>query len=99
MSLKVGIRGPLAEPIECLSAPWSFPVLRSGGYTPHLLSQNIPESMGVKKRIQPSAILRSRLQVVERRFDRHVANDAGQAARKICDFLMGEEFSRDRGGA
>ncbi len=66
------------------------PVLGSGGDAAHLLPQNIPESMGVKKGVEPAAILRPRLQIVERRLDRHVAYDAGQTAGKVGGFLVSQ---------
>ncbi len=93
-------RGPRAGPIECLFAPLSFPrVSNSGSDTANLLSQYIAESVRIKKAVQPRSVRRSRLQIIQRRLERNVADYAGQAPRKIRGFLMSKQFSSDCGCA
>src|ERR1700677_1224750 len=55
--------------------------------------------MGVKKRVEPAAILRSRFQVIERRLNRDVAYETGQTPGKVGGILMSQYFSSDGGGA
>src|ERR1700735_5333322 len=55
--------------------------------------------MGVKKRVEPAAILWPWFQVVERRLDRYVAYDTGQTPGKVGGILVSKEFSSDGSGA
>src|SRR5580692_1279895 len=75
------------------------PVSNSRSDTAYLLSQNIAESMCIKKAIEAPAILRSWLQIIQRRLDRQVADYPGQTPGKIRGFLVGRQFSSDRGAA
>src|SRR5258708_36403737 len=73
--------------------------LHDGGDTPRLLSQNIAKSMRVKKEVEPLAVRRPRLQIVQRCRERQVADDAGQTPRQIRRVLVRKEFRGDGGGA
>src|ERR1700716_1388685 len=90
------IRGPLGGQTGYLSSPWSSPVSGSGGDATHLLPQNIPESMGVEKEIEPAAILRPWLQVIQCCLNGHVANYSSQATSKVGGFLVSEQLSSYR---
>src|SRR5260370_28008109 len=85
-------------------SPNSFSGLRlrglyAGGDTPRLLSQNIAKSMREKKEVEPRAVRRPRLQIIQRCLERQVADDAGQSPRQICRLLVQKQSGGDSGGA
>ncbi len=94
-------RGPRAGPIECLSAPLVYsPESQTAAAIRRACCLNIlPNPCVSKKHSSRRRVRRSWLQIIQRRLQRNVADDPGQAPRQIRGFLVREQFRGDCGCA
>src|ERR1700734_314189 len=69
------------------------------GDTARLLSQNVAEPVSIEKEVQPRAVRRPRLQVIQGCLQRNVAHDAGQSPRQIRRLLVRKQSGGNSGGA